>query len=266
MPDILAQIFERKAIRRRDEERRVPYNDLVEIARSRLHDRRDFAVALKRARGIAVIAEIKHASPSAGTIAAAFDPVAVARQYTVAGADAISVLTEEEHFLGDLGDLDRVRAVSSAPLLRKDFIATPYEVVASAAAGADAILLIVAALRDEEVRACMSEAERFELAALVEVHDERELRRALSLGARIVGVNNRNLRTLEVDLSVGERLLPDVPPDRFAVGESGMRDERDVLRLARAGARGVLIGESLMRAASPEKQIAAIREIVCSTQ
>ena len=266
MPDILTQIFQRKAKRRRDDERRVPYDELVAIARTRRNDRRDFASALDRAPGIAIVAEIKHASPSAGTIVEAFDPVSIARKYTAAGVDAISVLTEEEHFLGDIAYLDRVRAVSSAPILRKDFIATPYEVVASAAAGADAILLIVAALSDDEIRACLEEAERFALAALVEIHDERELRRALALGARIVGVNNRNLRTLEVDLAVSEELLPRVPPDRFAVGESGMRDERDVLRLARAGARGVLIGESFMRAERPEQMISAIRESVRSSQ
>ena len=266
MPDILSQIFRRKAIRRHDEERRIPYDGLVGIARERLHERRNFASALERAHGIAVIAEIKGASPSAGAIVENFDPVAVARQYTAAGVDAISVLTEEEHFLGDIAYLDRVRAVSSAPLLRKDFIATPYEVAASAAAGADAILLIVAALRDDEVRACMEEARCFELAALVEVHDAQELERAISLGARIIGVNNRNLRSLSVDLAVGEELLPQIPPDRFAVGESGMRDERDVLRLARAGARAVLIGESLMREARPGKKIAAIREAVRTLQ
>ncbi len=259
MPDLLTQIFERKARRRREEERRVSYDDLVRIARERRHDRRDFLAALERAPGIAIIAEIKHASPSAGTIVEDFDPVAVAKRYTAAGVDAISVLTEEESFLGDIRYLDRVRAVSSAPLLRKDFLATPYEVVASAAAGADAVLLIVAALDDDALRACLHEAERCELAALVEVHDERELERAVALGARIVGVNNRNLRSLAVDLAVGERILPRVPERSFSVGESGMRDERDVLRLARAGARGVLIGESLMRDAEPEKKIAAIR-------
>ena len=264
MPDILAEIFERKARRRREDERRIPYDDLVRIAGDRRHDRRDFLAALERAQGIAIIAEIKRASPSAGTIAEHFDPVAVAQRYTAAGVDAISVLTEEESFLGDIRYLDLVRAVSSAPLLRKDFIATPYEVVASAAAGADAILLIVAALSDDRMRACLDEAERCELAALVEVHDERELERATALGARIIGVNNRNLRSLDVDLATGERLLPRVPKHRFAVGESGMRDERDVLRLARAGARGVLIGEALMRDGQPERKIAAIREALRS--
>ncbi len=259
MSDILANIFERKARRRQDDERRTPYDEIARRAASRVGERRNFLAALERAPGIAVIAEIKRASPSAGIIADAFDPVAVARRYGEASVDAISVLTEEEHFLGDLAYLDLVRAVSTAPLLRKDFIATPYEVAASAAAGADAVLLIVAALDDDAIRACMREAARYELAALVEIHDERELERALALGARIVGVNNRNLRTLAVDLAVGEALLPRIPRGVFPIGESGMRDERDVARLARAGARGVLIGEALMRDAAPEKKIAALR-------
>ncbi|MDH2909515.1 MAG: indole-3-glycerol phosphate synthase TrpC [Candidatus Eremiobacteraeota bacterium] len=259
MPDILAEIFERKASRRRDEERRVPFEEQVRRAEARVGERRDFLAALERAPGIAVIAEIKRASPSAGLIVQAFDPVAAARRYGEASVDAISVLTEEEYFLGDIAYLDMVRAVSTAPILRKDFIATPYEIAASAAAGADAVLLIVAALDDDTLRACMHEARRYELATLVEVHDGTELERALALGARIVGVNNRNLRSLEVDLAVGEALLPRLPRHVFPIGESGMRDERDVARLASAGARGVLIGEALMRDGEPEKKIAAIR-------
>ena len=155
MPDILTRIFARKALRRHEDERRIPYEEMARRAEARNGERRNFLAALERAPGIAVIAEIKRASPSAGIIADTFDPVAVARRYGEANVDAISVLTEEEHFLGDLTYLDLVRAVSAAPLLRKDFIATPYEVAASAAAGADAVLLIVAALDDDAIRACM---------------------------------------------------------------------------------------------------------------
>jgi indole-3-glycerol phosphate synthase len=169
------------------------------------------------------------------------------------------VLTERDHFLGELSYLETVRAVTSRPLLRKDFLWTRYQIAQSAAYGADCVLLIVAGLDDAALAETMDEAARFALDVLVEVHDERDLERAVAAGARLVGINNRNLRTLETDLAVSEHLLPKVPPEIFAISESGMRDASDVARLRAAGARGFLIGEALMLAEDPKTLIAALR-------
>jgi indole-3-glycerol phosphate synthase len=223
-------------------------------------ERRSFYAALEHAVGGAIIAEIKRASPSAGLIARSFDAVGIARSYEAAGCDAISVLTERDHFLGELAHLDAVRAITSCPLLRKDFLWTSYQVAQSAAYGADCILLIVAGLDDAALRECMDEAQRYALDVLVEVHDEPELRRAIAAGARIVGINNRNLRTLETDLAVSEHLLPKVPPEIFAVTESGMRDASDVARLRNSGARGFLIGEALMQSEDRKASLTALRQ------
>jgi indole-3-glycerol phosphate synthase len=231
---------------------------------ARRGERRPFERALRDAGGGAIVAEIKRASPSAGLIARNFDPVAVAQSYENSGADAISVLTEQEHFLGELAFLDAVRPVTSKPLLRKDFLSTPYEVAQSAAHGADCILLIAAWLDDATIRDCMTEARSFDLDVLLEVHDEAELQRVLALGATLVGINNRDLRTFETDLAVSEQLLPQVPDNVFALSESGMRDAGDVERLRAAGARGFLIGEALMRTEDPAHLIASLKAGVLS--
>jgi indole-3-glycerol phosphate synthase len=209
--------------------------------------------------GGAIVAEIKRASPSSGLIARSFDPVATARVYDAAGCDAISVITERDHFLGELSYLDDVRAVTSRPLLRKDFMWTRYQVAQSAAYGADCVLLIVGGMDDSALRETINEAASYALDVLTEVHDESELRRAVAAGARLVGINNRNLRTLETDLAVSEHLLPKVPPGVFAISESGMRDASDVARLRASGAHGFLIGEALMKADDPRSLIAALR-------
>jgi indole-3-glycerol phosphate synthase len=222
--------------------------------------RRPFRNAVARAAGGAIVAEIKRASPSAGLIARSFDPIAIARAYDADGSDAISVLTERDHFLGDLVHLEMVRAATTRPLLRKDFLWTRYHIAQSAAYGADCVLLIVAGLDADALRESMAEAREYALDVLVEVHDASDLRRALEAGAGLVGVNNRNLRTLETDLAVSEHLLPQVPPHVFAISESGMRDASDVARLRAAGARGYLIGEALMHSEHPRELIAALRE------
>jgi indole-3-glycerol phosphate synthase len=192
-------------------------------------------------------------------IARSFDAAAIARIYDTAGADAISVLTERDHFLGELAYLDAVRAVTSRPILRKDFMWTRYQVAQSAAYGADCVLLIVAGMEDAVLREAMDEAGVYDLDVLVEAHDEAELRRAISAGARLVGINNRNLRTLETDLAVSDHLLPKVPSGVLAISESGMRDASDVSRLRAAGARGFLVGEALMRSEDPAALIASLR-------
>ena len=228
-------------------------------ALARSGERRGFLAALQKASGTAIVAEIKRASPSSGLIARSFDPVATAGIYETADCDAISVLTERDHFLGELSYLDDVRAVTSRPLLRKDFMWTRYQVAQSAAYGADCVLLIVGGMDDSALREAMDEAAAYALDVLAEVHDESELRRATEAGARLVGINNRNLRTLETDLAVSEHLLPKVPAGVFAISESGMREASDVARLRASGAHGFLIGEALMRADDPRSLIAALR-------
>jgi len=260
MLDMLQKIYNAKAALLELEQAREPYDDLRARATARIGERRGFLGALQRAPGGAIIAEIKRASPSAGLIARSFDPVAIARAYDEAGADAISVLTERDHFLGELSYLDDVRTATARPLLRKDFIWTRYHVAQSAAYGADCVLLIVAGIEDEALRECIGEAGQYALDVLIEVHDSRDLERALAADARLLGINNRNLRTLETDLAVSAHLLPKVPPGVFAISESGMRDAADVARLRAAGARGFLIGEALMHSENPKALIAALRE------
>ncbi|MDQ2991239.1 MAG: indole-3-glycerol phosphate synthase TrpC [Candidatus Eremiobacteraeota bacterium] len=261
MVDILSQIYAAKAVHRAAAELADPYEMVRARGLDRRAERRDFATALRSADGPAIIAEIKRASPSAGLIVRNFDPGAIARMYEEAGVDAISVLTEQDHFLGDLADLDIARANSSRPILRKDFLANRYEVAQSAAHGADCILLIVAGLTDAALAECVEEARAYDLGVLVEVHDAGEATRALALGADAIGINNRNLRTFETDLAVSEWLLPLLPAGTFAISESGMRDADDVRRLRRAGAGGFLIGEALMRATDPRALIRSLREV-----
>jgi indole-3-glycerol phosphate synthase len=211
---------------------------------------RDFAGALRRAPVPAVIAEVKRASPSAGPIAEA-DAAARARAYEAGGAAAISVLTEPRHFAGSLADLRAVHLAVSAPVLRKDFLVHPDQVIEARAAGADAVLLIAAALSRAELAAMLRTASDLGLGALVEVHTEPELEAALEVGAEVIGVNARDLETLEVDPERALGLLARVPPDRIAVAESGIGTRAQVERAVAAGARAVLVGEALMRAEDP---------------
>ena len=259
MSDILARIYQAKAAALEEEQAREPYAAVQERARARVPQRRGFLAALAAATNGAIVAEIKRASPSSGLIARSFDAAAIGRAYEGARVDAISVITERDHFLGELSYLDDVRAVTSRPLLRKDFIWTRYQVAQSAAYGADCILLILAGIDDASLRECLDEARKYDLDVLAEAHDEPELRRALCADVRLLGINNRNLRTLETDLAVSEHLLPKVPPEIFALAESGMRDASDLVRLRAAGARGFLIGEALMKAEDPAEFIAALR-------
>jgi indole-3-glycerol phosphate synthase len=209
---------------------------------------RGFRAALQRPDGqLAIIAEVKKASPSAGLIAFDFDPVERAAGYERNGAEAISVLTDETFFQGSLQDLTEVRNAVSVPVLRKDFVVDELQIIETAAAGADAVLLIVAALNGDQLLHLSQVASNYHLDALVEVHSADELDSALSVGATIIGVNNRNLATFEVDLSVTETLSELIPEDVLLVSESGFKTMADVLRAHRCGVDAVLVGEALMR-------------------
>ena len=215
------------------------------------NDIRRFGTALRRAPNeVALIAEIKKASPSAGVIVEAFDPLAIAKNYARAGVDAISILTDERFFQGHLDYLRLVREAVPQPILRKDFILDPLQVMEASAAGADAILLIVAALDQPTLVDLLETAALYQLDALVEVHNLAELDRALETEAEIIGINNRNLRTFEIDLSVTEQLSEQVPNEIVLVSESGIRTAEDLARIKACGVDAVLIGEALMRGQS----------------
>jgi indole-3-glycerol phosphate synthase len=222
-----------------------------------------FESALGTAGRVNVIAECKGRSPSRGVLAAAYDPVAIARQYESGGAAAISVLTEPTFFDGALDHLTAVRGAVAVPLLRKDFIVDDYQLFEARAAGADAILLIVAALEQAALVRLQQRATELELATLVEVHDEEELRRAGDSGARLIGVNNRNLRTLSVDVEASFRLAAKIPASALAVSESGLQTRGELQTLSAAGYRAFLIGERFMTDRNPAL---AIRELIGAAQ
>ena len=207
---------------------------------------RDFLAALAGPGPIHLIAEVKKASPSKGVIRADFDPVRIARIYQEHGASAISVLTDEPYFQGSLDNLRRIREVVDLPLLRKDFIVDPYQVFEARAAGADAVLLIAECLDDSTLRTLYDAVLSCGMTPLVELYEPENLSRVLALGARLIGINNRDLRTFEVDLEQTLRLARRMPADRIVVGESGIRHRADALRLESAGVRAMLVGESLM--------------------
>jgi indole-3-glycerol phosphate synthase len=209
---------------------------------------RDFRAAIRRFTHITLIAEVKKASPSAGVIRADFDPVAIARIYEEHGAAAISVLTDVEYFQGSLRYLTDVRAAVDLPVLRKDFVLDRYQLLEARAAGADAVLLIAECLPGEHLATLQREAAALGLHTLVELHDADQLPRVLDSGAPVIGINNRDLRTFTTRLEHTLELLPKIPADRTVVSESGIKVHADLVRLGRAGAHAVLVGESLMRA------------------
>lgn len=209
-----------------------------------------------RAGGVSVIAEVKRASPSKGALASIKDPAGLAADYEAGGAAAISVLTEQHRFGGSLADLRTVRGTVKVPLLRKDFITTAYELWEARAAGADLALLIVAALDQPALVSLIERAESIGLTPLVEVHDEEETERALDAGAQVIGVNARNLKTLEVDRGTFARLAPRMPEHVIRIAESGVRGPHDVIEYARLGADVVLVGETLVTDANPRSTVA----------
>jgi indole-3-glycerol phosphate synthase len=235
-------------VKREEIEQIRPRRDELRRVALQRNDFRSFEAALQKPDHLALIAEVKKASPSAGVIVEQFEPVEIALNYARAGAEAISVLTDEQFFHGRLGYLADIREAVNVPLLRKDFILEEVQIAESAAAGADAILLIVAALDDEQLVRLLDAAATYQLDVLVEVHTLAELDRALETDTRIIGINNRNLATFEVDLAVTEELSEQVPPGIVVVSESGIRNADDVARVRACGVNAVLIGEALMRA------------------
>ena len=215
-----------------------------------------FRTALSRTNRVNVIAECKRRSPSRGVLRAEYDAVAIARGYSAAGAAAISVLTEPTFFDGALAHLTAIRDAVALPLLRKDFVVDDYQLLEARAAGADAVLLIVAALGQSELVRLQSRAWELGLAVLVEVHDDEELVRAVESGARLIGVNNRNLRTLAVDVGASDRLAAKIPANVVGVSESGLQTRADLERLAASGYRAFLIGERFMTDPDPARAIA----------
>lgn len=231
---------------------------LAEAMRGR--EVRPFTAALRSPKSsrIGLIAEVKKASPSAGVICPDFDPVRIARAYQDAGADCLSVLTDVDFFQGSLQYLRDIRAAVSLPLLRKDFIIDPRQILEAIEAGADAILLIVAILSDQQLSNLHALATTAGLDVLVEVHDESEMQRALALGAPLIGVNNRNLKTFTVDLSTTAQLARHLPSSALLVAESGIRTSADVSLLAQAGARAILVGETLMKHGNVREKVAEL--------
>ena len=257
-PDLLEAIVAatRREVLLREEQ--VSRAALEQAAARRAPRAAAFRAGLAAGGGFNVIAECKRRSPSRGILRADYRPEQIAREYAAAGAAAVSVLTEPTFFDGRLGDLAAVRAATDLPLLRKDFIVSRYQLVEARAAGADAVLLIVAALDASRLQRLHRAAEEYGLAVLVEVHDAAELSRAIDAGARIVGVNNRNLRTLEVDIEASHALVDRIPAATVSVAESGLRSSADLVRLRQAGYDAFLIGESLMTRERPGAALAAL--------
>lgn len=259
-PDILATILARKAEEVAARAARVPLAEVRAQSRA-APPPRDFYAALQSriARGEpAVIAELKRASPSQGVLRTDWEPATIARSYERAGAAALSVLTERAFFHGDDAHLCAARAACALPVLRKDFICHPYQIYESRVLGADAVLLIVAALTDALLAELNDLARELGLAVLVEVHDGAELQRALALPGRLIGINNRDLKTFAVRLDTTLELRTQVPADRLLVAESGLRTPAEVARLRAHGVHAFLVGEAFMRAPDPGAQLAAL--------
>lgn len=254
--DRLKKILEVKA---QEVARLLPKSEILRVAALAREDFRGFAARLDHgADRLGLIAEVKKASPSAGVIAADFDPIAIASQYEAAGADCVSILTDEQFFQGHLSYLTRIRNEVALPCLRKDFIIHEVQLYEACVAGADAILLIVAALEQAQLEHLFATAETLQLEVLVEVHTEEELFRALDLGPKLLGINNRNLTTFEVDLATTERLSEEVPEGIILVSESGLKTRADAQRVFDCGCNAILVGEALMRTGDIGAQVAEL--------
>lgn len=254
---ILDEIIEHKRNELEARMKRVPRSELEQRVK-KADGPQDFLAALRSKPWPAVIAECKHASPSRGVIREPYDPVAIARAYESAGAAAISVLTDEKYFGGTLEHLTAVRCAVGIPVVRKEFIIDEYQVLEARAAGADAVLLIAAVLDRAQLRDLVDAVRAMDMHALVEIHDAGEIERAAESNTGIIGINNRNLDTLDVDLRQTERLLPLVPEGVFIIGESGIRSRNDLNYLRDVGVGAVLIGEYFMSAPDPGRALAEL--------
>lgn len=247
--DILSEIMQHK---QSEVEQILPQLEKYRAAALERNDFGGFRTALDRGPDrLGIIAEVKQASPSAGIIDPNFDPLRQANMYIDGGASCMSVLTDQKYFKGSLADLTKISPTSNIPLLRKDFICHEIQIYEAIIAGADAILLIVAALDQETLKRLHREALDYQLDVLVEVHDLEEMERALDLGADLIGINNRNLKTFKTDLATTEQLADEVGDDVLLVSESGIKTAADCLRVLEAGANAVLVGETLMKANNP---------------
>jgi indole-3-glycerol phosphate synthase len=259
VPDVLSQIYQARRVRLDKEMKKEPLAVLNQRASASRGSPRSLSAALRSARPPGLIAEIKRASPSAGVITDDLDVAQIAAGYQQAGADAISVLTEEDHFQGHLSYLRVAREQTSLPLLRKDFLTTPYEVVQSAAYGADAILAIVAGLTDAQLLALLTAGSEWEVEVLVEVHTGAEIDRALNVGATLLGINNRDLHTLTTNTAVTQKLIGLLPPEIQCVSESGYESVADIRNAFQGGVPAFLVGEALMRSDDKLAFVSAVK-------
>lgn len=251
---ILDEIIENKLLEIEEAKKQLPLGSLIQQI-DNAPPVADFFKAIYPNGQLRIIAEVKHASPSKGVFREDFDPIEIAKGYSSAGASAISVLTDKKYFKGNLDFLRNIKQHVTTPLLRKDFIVDPYQVYETRVYGADALLLIVAALEVGKLRDLLELTHALGLNAIVEVHDEDELDTALNVGSRIIGINNRDLRTFKVDLGVSSRLSKMIPPDKIAVAESGIRSHEDINKLRAQGVHVFLIGETFMRFPIPGEQL-----------
>ncbi len=258
--NFLEKIFAHKQLEVEQRRSRLPEIELRHRSRD-LAPPRDLLQALRVADHLAVIAEMKKASPSAGVLRPSFEPLQIAQAYVEAGAEAISVLTDEDFFQGSLQHLQRMRPVVNVPLLRKDFIISPYQVYEARAFGADAVLLIVAALAQDDLHRLLEVTHELGMHVLVEVHEAHELEQALSVGAKIIGINNRNLKTFQIDLSVTELLAPRAGKEITLVAESGLRSAADVQRMKAAGVHALLVGTHFMQAPDPGQALQEFKRL-----
>lgn len=257
---ILDKIVEQKRIQLKEEMARMPIEGWKQrIKRPGMHSPQSFFKALKDNNDISIIAEVKKASPSKGIIKEDFDPLMIAKEYNESNVQAMSVLTEKNFFLGDDDYLVRIRQAYPTPILRKDFIIDMWQIYQSRCLGADAILLITSLLTDEELKKFQVVTGILGMQCLVEVHNREELERALESGAKIIGINNRDLNTFNVDIKTTEKLMNYIPNDRAVVSESGIKDANDIKYLKGLGVDAVLIGETFMRAPSIKEKINELR-------
>ena len=258
--NFLSTIIETKKAYLQKQKLNLPLKELKEKIAKIEYSHRSFKDALKKSSGVSLIAELKHASPSKGILRNDFDPFVISGIYQDSGVDALSVLTEEDYFKGKSSYISKIKQMTRLPILRKDFIIDQYQVYESFSLGADAILLIAAILSIDELKQFLTIADKLDLECLMEVHNEDDLSKVLDTNAKIIGINNRNLDTLEVDLNITERLICSIPKEKIIVSESGIKTKTDVLRLKDLGIDALLMGEVFMSAKDIRAKVGEVLE------